>query len=62
MTSFYQTQFHWSMLMEVGQIIPYTFPSVSKNHDLSALQVQKSNRMKYDTQTKIVSYHLAHTK
>ena len=62
MTSFYHTQFHWSMLMEVGQIIQYTFPSVSKNHDPSALRVQKSNRMKYDTQTKMVSYHLEHTK
>ena len=50
------------MLMEVAQIIPYMFPSVSKNCELSPLSVQKSNRTNYDTQTKVVSYHLAHTR
>ena len=53
---------HWSMLMEVGQVILDTFPNVFKNCDPSPLQVQKSNRMKYDTQTKLVSYDLAHTR
>ena len=33
-----------------------------KNHDPLPLQVQESNRMKYDTQTKMISYDLAHTK
>ena len=28
----------------------------------SSLQVQKTNRMKYDTKTKMVSYDLAHTR
>ena len=39
-------------LMEVGQLIPNTFANVSTNHDPSSLQVQKTNRMKYDTKTK----------
>ena len=38
--------------MEVGQHTPDTLPNVAKYHDPSPLQVQKSNRMKYDTQTK----------
>ena len=46
---------------EVGQIAPDTFPNVAKYHDHSPLPMQKSNRMKYDTQTKMVSYDLAHT-
>ena len=49
MTSVHYSQFHLSMLIEVGQLIPYTFPSGSKNRDPSPLQVQKSNRMKDDT-------------
>ena len=57
----HHSQFHLSMLMEVGQLILYAFQNGSKNHDPSPLQVQKSNRMKYDTQTKMVSYDLAHT-
>ena len=51
-----------SSIVEVGQLIPYTFANVSKNHDPSSLRVQKTNRMKYDTQTKMVSYDLAHTR
>ena len=46
----------------VGQLIPDMFANVSKNHDPSSLQVQKTNRMNYDTQTKMLSYDLAHTK
>ena len=42
--------------------IPYTFANVSKIHDPSSLRVQKTNKMKYDTQTKLVSYDLAHTR
>ena len=41
MTLFHHSQFHLSMLMEVGQLIPYTFPSWSKNCDPSPLRVQK---------------------
>ena len=48
--------------MEVGQIALDTFPNVAKYHDPSQLPMQKSNRMKYDTQTKMVSYDLAHTR
>ena len=48
--------------MEVGQIFRDTFSNVSKNHDPSPLQVQKSNKMKYDTQTKMVSYDLGHVR
>ena len=61
MTPFNHSQFHCPILVEVGQLIPDTFANVSKNHDPSPLQVQKSNRMKYDTQTKMVSYDWAHT-
>ena len=49
-------------MVEVGQLIPDTFANVSKIHDPSSLQVQKTNKMKYDTQTKMVSYDLAHTR
>ena len=45
--------------MEVGQIFSNTFSNVSKNHDPSPLQVQKHNRVKYDSHTKWVSYQLA---
>ena len=62
MTPFQHSQFHCSILMEVGQIAPDTFPNVAKNHDPSPLGVQKSNRMKYDTQTKMVSYDSGHTR
>ena len=62
MTPFHHSQFHCPILVEVGQLIPDTFANVSKNHDPSSLRVQKTNRMKYDTQTKMVSYNLAHTK
>ena len=54
MTPFNHLQFHSPILMEVGRILRYTFSNVSKNHDPSSLRVQKSNRMKYDTQTKLV--------
>ena len=60
MTSFYCLQFNCSILMEVGQIFCDTFSNVSKNHDPSPLEEQKSNKMKYDTQTKMVSYDLRH--
>ena len=62
MTQFHHSQFHSPILVEVGQILRHTFSNVSKNHDPSSLQVQKGNRMKYDTQTKMVSYDLAHTR
>ena len=62
MTPFNHLQFHFPVLMEVGQLIPYTFANVPKIHDPSSLQVQKTNKMKYDTQTKKVSYDLAHTR
>ena len=42
--------------MEVGQIAPDTFPNEAENHDPSPLRVHKSNRMKCETQTKMVSY------
>ena len=60
MTPFHQSQINSPILVEVGQLIPYTF--VSKNHDPSSLRVQKTNKMKYDTQTKMVLYDLAHTR
>ena len=62
MTPFHHSQINSPILVEVGQLIPYTFANVSKNHDPSSLQVQKTNKMKYDTQTKMVSYDLAHTR
>ena len=62
MTPFHHSQFHSPILVEVGQLILYMFPNVSKNHDLSPFLVQKTNKMKYDTQTKMVSYDLAHTR
>ena len=55
MTSFYCLQFNCSILMEQGQIFHNTFSNVSKNHDPSPLWVQKSNKMKYDTQITMVS-------
>ena len=61
MTPFHHSQLNSPVLVEVSQLIPYTFANVSKNHDPSSLWVQKTNRMKYDTQTKMVSYDLAHT-
>ena len=54
MTPFSHSQFHSPILVEVGQILQHTFSNVSKIHDPSPLQVQKGNRMKYDTQTKMV--------
>ena len=60
-TLFHHSQFHCSILLEVGQITPDTFPNVTKNHDPSAFKVQKSNRMKYYTKTNMVSYDLGHT-
>ena len=53
MTPFHHSQINSPILVEVGQLILYTFANVSKNHDPSSLQVQKntSYRMKYDTQT-----------
>ena len=62
MTPFHHSQFHCPILVEVGQLIPDTFANVSENHDPSPLRMQKSNRMKYDTQTKMVSYDWAHTR
>ena len=62
MTPFHQSQINSPILVEVGQLIRDTFASVSKIHDPSSLQVQKTNKMKYDTQTKMVSYDLAHTR
>ena len=61
MTPFHQSQINSPILVEVGQLIPYTFANVSKIHDPSSLRVQKTNKMKYDTQTKMVSYNLAYT-
>ena len=48
--------------MEVGQIFCDAFSNVSKNHDPSPIQVQEFNKMKYDTQTKMVSYDLGHVR
>ena len=62
MTPFNHLQFCSPILVEVGQLIRDTFANVSKIHDPSLLQVQKTNKMKYDTQTKMVSYDLAHTR
>ena len=62
MTPFHYSQINSPILVEVGQLIPDTFANVSKIHDPSSLQVQKTNKMKYDTQTKMVSYDLAHTR
>ena len=62
MTPFHHSQFHSPMLAEVGPILQHTFSNVSKTHDPSSLRVQKSKRMKYDSQTKMVSYDLAHTR
>ena len=62
MTPFHHSQINSPILVEVGQLIPDTFVNVSKIHDPSSLQVQKTNKMKYDTQTKMVSYDLAHTR
>ena len=62
MTPFNHLWFRSPVLVEVGQIIPDTFANVPKIHDPSSLQVQKTNKMKYDTQTKMVSYDLAHTR
>ena len=62
MTPFHQSQINSPILVEVGQIIPYMFANVTKIYDPSSLQVQKTNKMKYDTQTKTVSYDLAHTR
>ena len=62
MTPFNQLQFRSPILVEVGQLIPDTFANVSKIHDPSSLQVQKNNKMKYDTQTKMVSYDSAHSR
>ena len=62
MTPFHHSQFHCPILTEVGQLILDTFANVSKNHDPSPLQVQKSNRMKNDTQMKMISYDSEHTK
>ena len=59
-TPFHHSQFHYSILKEVGQITLDTFLNVTKNHDPQPLQVQKNNRMKFDTQTKMVSYDLGH--
>ena len=52
MTPFHYSQFHCSILMEIGQVVWYTFSNVSKNYDPSPFWVQKSNRRKNDTQTK----------
>ena len=62
MTPFHHSQLSSPVLVEVGQLILYTFANVSKNHDPSLLWVQKTNKMKYDTQTKVVSDDLAHTR
>ena len=62
LTPFHHSQFHYSILLEVGQITPDTFLNVATNHDPQLLEVQKSNRMKYDTQTKMASYDLGHNR
>ena len=41
MTAFHHLQLNSPVLVEVGQLIPYTFANVSKIHDPSSLQVQK---------------------
>ena len=61
-TQFHHSQLNSPILVEVGQLILDMFANVSTNHDPSSLRVQKTNRMKYDTQTKMVSYDSAHTR
>ena len=58
MTPFHHSQLSFPILVEVGQLILYTFANVSTNHDPSSLRVQKTNRMKYDTKIKMVSYDI----
>ena len=60
MTPFHHLQLNSPILVEVGQLILDTFANVSKNHDPLSLRVQKTNRMKYDAKTKMVSYDSAH--
>ena len=62
MTPFHHSQLNSPILVQVGQILQHTFSNMSKNHDPSSLPVQKNNRMKYDTQAKMVSYDSAHTR
>ena len=62
MTPFHHSQLNSPILVEVGQLIPDTFANVSKSHDPLSLRVQKTNRMKYDAKTKMVSYDSAHTR
>ena len=62
MTPFHHLQLNSPILVEVGQLIPDMFANVSKNHDPLSLQVRKTNRMKYDAKTKMVSYDSAHTR
>ena len=42
MTPFHHSQFNSPVLVEVGQLILYTFANVSKIRDSSSLQVQKT--------------------
>ena len=59
MTQFHSTlKFSYSFV-QMCEIVCYTFPISHKNEGPSPLQVQKSNRMKYDSHTKWVSYQLA---
>ena len=53
-TSLYNSHFDCSILIEVGKILQHT-QMCPKIMTISQLQVQKSNRMKYDGQTKMVS-------
>ena len=56
------TPFHCSFnffypFVQICEIGQETFSISHKNQDPSPLQVQKSNRMKYDSQTEWVSSH-----
>ena len=59
MTPFHCTFNFFYPFVPICEIGPNTLTISHKNEDPSPLQVQKSNRMKYDTQTKWVSSHLA---
>ena len=50
-------QFFFYPCVQICEIKGETFSISHKNEDSSSLQVQKSKRMKYDSQTKNVSSH-----
>ena len=59
MTPFHCTFKFFYPFVQTCEIGHNTFPISHKNEDPSPLQVQKNNRMKYDSHTKWVSYQSA---